>query len=99
MITALAVPKRCNERQSVHEGAPAHGHRDEDPLAMRAYFRCSATARQAHRRPGVVTNHRGVEIGVSIYLRTSQKSDGDAASLQPIAKHFRHGYGGESSVA
>ena len=98
-VAALAVAERGDERQILDERALAHRHGDEDLAAMDGDLRRAAAARQPDLRLVVGADNRRVEIGEAVDLRAAEKTDGDAAALQPIAEHLRHADGAKRRVA
>ena len=88
-----------DEGQLVDESALAHGHDDEDLMAIGGDFRRPAAAGQAHLGLVIIADHGGVEIGEAINLRAAQKAHGHAPALQPVAEHLGHRHGGQRGVA
>ena len=92
MIAALPVSERGDEVEPVDETAFALPHRNENLAAAIGNLGSAARSRKPHRRLVVGADHDGVQVGEAVDLRAAEKSDRDAAALQPVAEHFRHGH-------
>src|SRR4029450_6540320 len=85
-----AMPQRRPEIERADEAPRTVRHDDIDARAGSGNLHRATAPRQSHFRPGIVADHRAVEIPEAVDLRAAEKSDRDSPALQPILKHLRH---------
>src|SRR5207344_1767897 len=88
-VAARYVTDRSDEIELVDEAPLALRHDNEDLAARGRDLRRTAATRQPDFRFVIGSDHCRVQIGELVDLRTTEKADLDAATLQPVTEHFR----------
>src|SRR5690606_13712041 len=99
VVAAGAVAEGGEEIDLVDKTAPRLLHGDEDLAAGGGDFRSAAAAGQPRLWMIVVADDGGVDVAEAVELGGTEKADGDAAALQPVAEHLGYRDGGDREGA
>ena len=86
------VADACREIELSHERPRRLPKHHEDVAHPGRDLRSAAAAGQAYRRPVVVADYGAVQIAVPVDLGGTEEADVDAATLEPVGEHLRHGH-------
>ena len=88
---ADVVADARREVELLDEGALRVAEHHEHILDRCGDLGRTTAAGQAHLRLRVVADHRAVEVAAAVDLRRAEEADVDAAALEPVREHLRHG--------